>query len=131
MEITEEKCGIIKPGIPVVTSNTDPAIIQAINNFAEKNNSRLFSIGRDFFADKISILNEILGYEYSFNHEASLNIEIPLTLEHQIKNSAMAATVSRLLKEKCFTQITNECIISALRNIIIPGRFQIYMLKIL
>ena len=124
-EITEEKCGIIKPGIPVVTSNTDPHISKIINDFADKNHSRVFSLSTDFFTDEISFSKDISAYNYSFDDGIPLNIEIPLPLEHQVKNSSIAVTVCRLLKRKGYYRITDENIISSLKNIIIPGRFQI------
>ena len=47
-EIAEEKAGIIKPGVPVVSGAEDPDAIRVIEKRAKENKSDLYLLHRDF-----------------------------------------------------------------------------------
>jgi len=53
-DITIEKCGIIKPGVPVITSNTDPEILTVIDEFSRRLDSELYAYSRNFFTCNIT-----------------------------------------------------------------------------
>ena len=46
--IAEEKAGIIKDGVPVITSAQEPSVMDAIKKKTEEKNAGLFIYGRDF-----------------------------------------------------------------------------------
>lgn len=123
-EITIEKCGIIKPSVPVITSNTDPEIINIIEQYSGNNNSELYSYDRDFFAGDVT--RE--GNNFTFNYSDGgilLGITLPLFPVHQVKNTAVVINALFYLKSHGFPAISNELISIELKKIKVPGRFEV------
>ncbi|HOP62967.1 MAG TPA: Mur ligase family protein [Spirochaetota bacterium] len=123
-KITGEKCGIIKPGVPVITTNENETVIEIIEKSAVMNGSPLYVMNRTFTAEKLQEENIAIKFRFTFNDTHPLIIETSLFPEHQIKNSAAAAAALMIMKKKGYTLITPEIIITTMKNITIPGRFQ-------
>ncbi len=123
-KITEEKCGIIKPGIPVISTNTDILINDIIRKYSKKIGSEFYEYNTTIIIEKISSDTALLNFKFSFMDFPPFLIELPLFPEHQIKNAAASAAALLTLKTKKFNSISPEIIISSMKNIKIPGRFQ-------
>lgn len=123
-KITSEKCGIIKPGVPVVTTNTEENIINIIREFASLNNTPLFELDKTFHAEILPQANGLLQFRFTGVKNVSFTIELPLFPEHQVKNAAASTMALMLLKTKGFGAVTPEVITSTIKGIRIPGRFQ-------
>jgi len=76
-KIAHEKGGIIKPKVPVFTSNTNKEIIKELQRIADKKNTKLFRLNKDFNLYK--------------------NIAPSLAGEHQIYNSTLAGEVCKFI----------------------------------
>jgi dihydrofolate synthase/folylpolyglutamate synthase len=122
--ITKEKCGIIKPGIPVITSNTEPVILKVIAEIAEQLNSELAVYNRHFFTNNIIRENEHFKFDYSLDETTLPGISLSLFPIHQVKNSALAITSVLYLQRGDFPFISQEIIYSCLSDVEVPGRFQ-------
>jgi dihydrofolate synthase/folylpolyglutamate synthase len=123
-KITMEKCGIIKPSVPVITSNTDPEIISIIEQFADKNNSELHTYGRDFFTSDVIRKESNFTFNYS-GIDILYGISLPLFPLHQVKNTAVVIDTLVYLKSHGFPVISNEAIYDELKKVKVPGRFEI------
>ncbi len=90
--IAGEKAGIIKPGIPVVSSPQRDEAFQVLERVAKEKNARLTLIGRDVTFELVE--SSLDGQK--FNLQAStfnlhpLSFVIPLLGAHQIENAATA-----------------------------------------
>jgi len=124
-DITKEKCGIIKPSIPVITSNTDPEIISIIEQYSAKNRSKLYSYNCDFFTQNIKRDNDHFMFDYSSDDAILPKISLSLFPQHQIKNSAVVITALNYLRVNGFQSISNDVIYKELEKIQVPGRFQL------
>ncbi len=122
--ITREKCGIIKPGIPVITSNTRPEILTVITEYTGQLNSELYVYNRQFFTNNTIRENEHFKFDYNSDETALPGICLSLFPIHQVKNSALAITAVLYLQRGNFPLITHEIIYSCLRDVEVPGRFQ-------
>ncbi|PKL18348.1 MAG: dihydrofolate synthase [Spirochaetae bacterium HGW-Spirochaetae-5] len=127
--IAREKCGIIKPGIPVVTSNTRPEILTVIAESAVQMNSELTVYNRDFFTNNIIRENEYFQFDYNSGETDLPGICLSLFPIHQVKNSALAITAVLYLQRGDFSLITQDIIYSCLKDVEVPGRFQKLCLK--
>ncbi len=110
-EITVEKAGIIKPGIPVFTSNTEIRIVNIIKEVANRQKSTVTSVPKEFSCD-ISKNGTILNYNntaYSIGLEGAVQAENALLAMLTIKN--------------ILPNITDDIVIKGLKNTRIPGRF--------
>lgn len=126
VNITAEKCGIIKRDIPVVTSNTTDEIITLITHEAGLKDAPLYALGKDFFTEKIETGIEGTAYSISFpgHAENKIKIKIKQPVAEQIKNSALAAAAA-LLSKRLFAKITDDSIQGGLNSTVIKGRFEI------
>lgn len=122
--IAENKAGIIKDGVPVVTAaKGEPlAVIRAV---AEEKNADIFVAGEDFSskfiscdgrAQQLEFSSELLGIDrYAY--------ELHLLGVHQVENSAVALMTIRLL-HNIDERITMDTVREALRLVSWPARFE-------
>jgi dihydrofolate synthase/folylpolyglutamate synthase len=101
-KIAAEKAGIIKPGIPVVTSVKNPEELAAIEKIARKKNAPLTIIQKPESRSRKS--GSLLG-------------------EHQKINAALAAATVRVLQKEI--SVTEKQIEIGLQHVNWPGRLQL------
>ena len=127
-KIAEEKAGIIKPGVPVVTVLQDPAVEQVIKHAADKAGTTL------------DITGKTIEFSYRFESSRMLgphnriclttptsrfeHLAVPLVGEHQAINCGLALSVLDKLKARGFN-ITDTKAMEGLAKTTIPGRMEI------
>jgi dihydrofolate synthase/folylpolyglutamate synthase len=122
--IAEEKAGIIKKGIPCVTTNTQAAAVDVLRRHAEKLHAGLSIRDTDYRADDIHRTDKGILFSYRDDQETIEGIELPFKGLFQTSNAAAAIRTLRLLGAS-FPQITPDTIRSALRKAVVPGRMQV------
>ena len=131
-EIAEEKAGIIKPGVPVVSAPQDPAALERIISIARDRGARFRLIGRDWLVARESFARA--GQTFSIQPSPALTagtgewpaqrFDIPLLGYHQIENAAVAVAVAQELRMQGFS-IPPEALRRGLAEVIWPGRFEV------
>ncbi len=106
IQIAEEKAGIIKDKIPLITSEENQEILDLFKNICDKKNSRFVKI-----ENYILIKKDLSGSEFIYKNK---NYKISMLGEHQIKNACLAIEVLNHLN----LDINN------LENITFKGRLQ-------
>jgi dihydrofolate synthase/folylpolyglutamate synthase len=108
-KIAAEKAGIIKPGIPVVTTTDEPSALAVIEKIARKKNAPLKIVGGDA---TLRCPDSAARCPY-----------LSLSGEHQKTNAALAlATVEVLQKQ---IPVASEKIREGFTNVNWPGRLQL------
>jgi dihydrofolate synthase/folylpolyglutamate synthase len=98
-EVAGEKAGIIKRGIPVVSSSQEPEAMRVIAEKAAQQGASLFVFGKDFIAHPRDI--DRYGATFDYEGKEQLNeIHIPLTGIHQVENASVAVKTMELIIEK-------------------------------
>jgi dihydrofolate synthase / folylpolyglutamate synthase len=137
-EIAREKAGIIKKGIPVVSSFQEPEAAKIIEEQAGKNNSELFFYGSDFSAAlKREDISEIC---FDYEDRGSIAVHdllLKMAGEHQMQNASVAIKAALLLNSRGLipkvsgdvnvrhsSLITPDCIREGVRNFRWPGRLE-------
>jgi dihydrofolate synthase/folylpolyglutamate synthase len=123
--VAENKAGIIKPGIPVITSNTNSEVVEVIMNACRTNNSQLYMFGSDFRVDILESSTNGLKFNYSginFNYQ---DLTIPLLGAHQMVNAGIAVGVLDILSMNNILKVTEHAIRDGLRNTQWPGRLEV------
>ena len=122
--IAENKAGIIKDGVPVVTAaKGEPlSVIRAV---AEEKSADIFVAGEDFSSKFISCDGRVQQLEFSsellgIDHQL---YELHLLGVHQVENSAVALMTLRLL-HNIDARLTMETVTEALRLVSWPARFE-------
>ncbi|HNW27561.1 MAG TPA: Mur ligase family protein [Spirochaetota bacterium] len=124
--ISREKAGIIKDGVPLVTSNTDPEILEPIITIADHHGAPLYIFSRDFHAHNISETDAGFKFDYSLHAEppASINtLEFHHPLEKQVANASCAATAAVITRSD-FPLVTDAAVRNGIYSFEAPGRFQ-------
>ncbi len=101
-KIAAEKAGIIKPGIPVVTTTDEPSSLAVIEKIAREKNAPLTKLNSKF---KIQ------------------NSKLSLLGEHQKLNAALALAMVEVLQKQI--PVREEKIREGLQNVNWPGRLQL------
>mgnify|MGYP001616150027 CR=1 FL=1 len=124
--IAEEKAGIIKDGVPVITSAQEPSVMDAIKKKTEEKNAGLFIYGRDFSA---AIKTEDTSGSV-FNYNGGNNFEdlaISLPGRHQVLNAALALKTIEVISQKPLpntSRLNPDTIRAGLGNIKWQGRLE-------
>ena len=95
-EIAQEKAGIIKPGIPVVTSARSPAI-EVIEKIAETRGAPVHRVERDVLVLSETIALKESTVTVSTPNRTFRNLRVGLAGKHQIRNALTALRGAELL----------------------------------
>lgn len=121
-EIAGEKAGIIKSGIPVVSSSQEHEAAKVIEEKTSGGKAPLFVHGRDFFSRvKNSDMNGI-----TFDYEGGKRLKglyVPLCGMHQLENASVAVKTIELITEE--EGISDQSIREGLAQTIWRGRLEL------
>ena len=122
-EITVEKCGIIKPGVAVVTAPQPPEAAEIIEKSCAEHNAELLVVGKDVTWRGLSA--DLDGQRFEVDgRKGKYELAIPLLGEHQLVNAATAVAALEVLIDKGFA-IPTEGIAQGMARVEWPGRFQV------
>ena len=121
-EIAGEKAGIIKEGVPVVSSPQKEEALQVLERVAIEKKSPLFLVGKDVKFERLtsSLDGQSLHITDDLRH-STLDVQLPLLGLNQIEN---AATAYVALKTSGL-EISDEAIKKGFAEVKWPARFQI------
>ncbi len=111
-KIAAEKAGIIKPGIPVVTTTDEPSSLAVIEKIAREKNAPLTTVAADG--------NPPVTKFAALCRDAAT---LPLLGEHQKTNAALALAMVEVLQKQI--PVREEKIREGLQNVNWPGRLQL------
>ncbi len=127
--IAYEKAGIIKEGVPVVSSMQEPEALSVISKTCKEKNVRLYLVGRDIVINDIKVTkrNDVYGTECEIRtwRNKYKNIFLPLIGQHQIENCAIAIGALEVLSETGVIKAGNEMVINALTKVKCPVRIEV------
>jgi dihydrofolate synthase/folylpolyglutamate synthase len=127
--IAYEKAGIIKEGVPVISSIQEPDTLTVISKTCKEMRSRLYLVGRDVLINDIKVTkrNGTYGTECEIRtwKKNYKNIFLPLVGRHQVENCAAAIGSLEVLSETGVIKVDNELIINALAKIRCPARIEV------
>lgn len=131
--IAQEKAGIVKPGVPVVSGVLPDEPRCVIEHVCRERGSRLVQLGRDFdyaYAPPRAIEREASLGRVEFEHRSSVEpwrlagVELGLLGRHQAANAAVAlAVVHELLAEGW--RLPEAAIRRGLRGVCWPARVEV------
>jgi dihydrofolate synthase/folylpolyglutamate synthase len=113
-KIAAEKAGIIKNGIPVVTSVDEPEALAVIERIAKEKNSPLIKVGQ---------ASSLSPFEKTKKLETGKMPVLRLPGEHQKRNAALALATVEILQNQI--PVSEKQIRDGLQNVNWPGRLQL------
>ncbi|WP_169713601.1 bifunctional folylpolyglutamate synthase/dihydrofolate synthase [Paludifilum halophilum] len=123
-EIAAEKAGIIKPGVPVLTTCREEAAAQVLKEKAEENNSRFYRIDRDFYGQELPGEKEGAYFRFSGPFRDIEPVTIPLAGSHQVTNGTAALMTLEVLRQYYATVLDDEDILRGMERTEWPGRLE-------
>ena len=88
-KIASEKAGIIKDGVPVVSSPQEDEALEVLERIAKNKECEFILVGKDIKAEKIE--SSLDGQKIMVNSPSStVSLTIPLLGNHQLQNAAVA-----------------------------------------
>lgn len=130
-KITKEKCGIIKPGRPVVVSKQRPEVKRVIRKIALQRNSPIMEADQAFQATRLEY--SLCGQTFSIKEKKNRKNQpqtysIPLLGQHQIENAVTAISVLTELEKEGYS-FDPEKVSLGLKTVYWPARFEVLRLK--
>ncbi len=123
LKIAQEKAGIIKRGVPVVTYEKKPDILHLLKTTAQQQSAQLYVVSEQL---KTTFLEETLESE---RFQIGENIfTTPLLGRHQIENAATAYMALEVLRSKGW-KISTEDMTQGFKHVRWPGRMQVISQK--
>lgn len=122
--IAENKAGIIKEGVPVVTAAEGEALA-VIRDRAEELSSDTFVFGEDFTARTLDWNDRAqrIAFSSELTGEKDHVYSVSLLGSHQARNAAVAIMTASLLKSE-EQRITDKSVEEGLKLVSWPGRFE-------
>ncbi len=145
--IANEKAGIIKQGVPVVSAVEAPEALSVIEKTCKEKDARLYLLGRDIWISECGMRNAdvspnpkvpnpkseirspksergLLCKIKTWRHTYD-NIFLPLVGAHQVKNCALALGALEIMREQGTISIDDETIRDALARVYCPARIEV------
>ncbi|MBT4510826.1 MAG: bifunctional folylpolyglutamate synthase/dihydrofolate synthase [Chloroflexi bacterium] len=117
-QIAAEKAGIIKSGVPVVSSPQVPEAAEVIGNVCSEKNSRLIMVGEDISWEGRESTLDKQSFEVN-GLKGHYHLAIPLLGEHQLENAVTAVGALEVL------DIDQAHILTGLADVNWSGRLEI------
>lgn len=119
--IAWEKAGIIKKGIPVVSSKQVKEAERVIIEKANILNSQVFMYGKDFSGKLISMNLDGMVFDFFSNSLVLNNLFLSLTGIHQLENASVALKTFITV----YPSWDENSLRKALNNVKMPGRLEV------
>jgi dihydrofolate synthase / folylpolyglutamate synthase len=128
-EIAREKAGIIKKAVPVVSADQAPGASKVIMEASRESNSPVYTYGKDFSAFLKSADASGTCFDYIDGPVRLNDLFVPLSGEHQMKNSAVAVKAAGIFLDRMggegFLSMAHDPIRSGLAAARWPGRLEL------
>jgi len=122
--VAEEKAGIIKPGIPVVSAVTQPEAVEVIKRTAKERKSTLYLLGEQFSETALDVREDEQTFRFDGTFRSLESLTITLNGEHQRTNAAAAVMALEVLRQYAALMVDEEQLQEGLRSAAWPGRLE-------
>ncbi|MEJ2202838.1 MAG: bifunctional folylpolyglutamate synthase/dihydrofolate synthase [Gemmatimonadota bacterium] len=123
LKIGREKAGIVKPGVPFVTAETDPGILALFRDVASRAGAAVVTIRPDEVVRDLEIAADHTAFTLDTSAWGELRIRTPLVGRHQAANAALAVSILERLPDGLRPDV--EALVTGIAGVVHPGRDQI------
>lgn len=125
--IAREKAGIFKPGVPCISVEQEPEVVEVLEEIAAEVGTPLEFTGREIDFSYRFEFNRDLGHHtrisVTTNTSRWEHLAVPLRGEHQAHNCGLALSLVDKLKA-CEFEAPSEQVISGLAQTVLQGRME-------
>ncbi|XXM72275.1 bifunctional folylpolyglutamate synthase/dihydrofolate synthase [Lysinibacillus sphaericus] len=123
-EISSEKAGIIKGGVPVVSGVTQDGARKVIAGTAKEKGSLFYQLGEDFYTEREPAAGRGERFHFISSGENSA-LEISMMGAHQVQNAAIAVKAAGILQSQGVITVTDTALRNGLKKAYWPGRMEV------
>lgn len=125
-EITREKAGIVKSGVPLITCEEKPASLEILEEAVSEKFTKMYQLGRDFHIEGVEAHEEGITFSFQSLFLKKLDrVKLSMMGPHQAKNAAAAVMAARYLKMYYAFPAEDSEILRGLEKTSWPGRLEI------
>ncbi len=121
-DIIFEKAGIIKQGIPLVTSAEMPEAVKQLTDIVRERGSELHVFGRDYSGSLLKMDDKQISFDYT-GYKNYRALSMSLTGKYQLYNACTAIRACEILRQKGFS-ISDYSIKKGLSSVRLEGRLE-------
>ncbi|WP_246628205.1 bifunctional folylpolyglutamate synthase/dihydrofolate synthase [Paenibacillus oenotherae] len=123
-EVTREKAGIIKPGVPVISAVTQPEAVAIVADTARDNNSSLYLLGEQFTETTLEVSEREQTFAFQGMFRAIEPLTITLSGAHQRTNAMVAVMTLEVMRQYYALIMDDEDLRQGLKDAAWPGRLE-------
>lgn len=124
-QITAEKAGIIKPGVPVVSTVEQPEAIAVMKEKAAENKSTLYLLNEQFSYEPLATGENKQRMSFAGPFAKYEDVPVALNGAHQLTNAAAAIMTLEVLRQYYVALVEEEHIVKGMGETKWPGRLEI------
>ncbi|WP_377892090.1 bifunctional folylpolyglutamate synthase/dihydrofolate synthase [Alkalihalobacillus sp. R86527] len=123
-EITFEKAGIIKSGVPLITTAEEELVRNRLIETTKKNNTKSYKLNEEFRVSDLTSTKDSENFTFHSPYRTIENISIEMKGLHQVKNASAALMAMEYLRVFYGLHIEEDMIKRGLLHASWPGRFE-------
>lgn len=123
-KVAEEKAGIIKPGVPVVSAVEQPEAVEVIRRTAAERKSTLYLLNEAFNYETVQAELDLQTISFAGPFRSLERVDITLNGAHQQKNAAVALMTLEVLRQYYAVVQDEEPFYEGMRSAQWPGRLE-------
>ena len=121
-QIAREKAGIVKPGVPFATAETDPVLLEIFARTAAERGAPFHPVDPSVVRD-VEVARDHTAFTLPTRSWGELRVRTPLVGRHQAANTALAVEVLEHLPEGL--RPTADAVVRGIAGVVHPGRDQV------
>ncbi|MCA0986234.1 bifunctional folylpolyglutamate synthase/dihydrofolate synthase [Guptibacillus algicola] len=123
-QITFEKAGIIKSGVPLVTTAENDLVRNMLMETTKENNTKCYKLNEEFRLSNVMSTKDGETFTFHSPYRTIENVSIEMKGLHQVKNASAALMAMEYLRVFYGLHIEEDMIKRGLLNASWPGRFE-------
>ena len=123
VEVAREKAGIVKPGVTLLTAETDPRLLSVFADVCDRNEAPFFPLGIEAESMALDIAEDCTAFTVPTRRWGPLRLRTPLVGEHQALNGALSVSILEGLPE--FLRPDERALRAGVGGVCWPGRAQV------
>jgi len=123
--IAEEKAGIVKPGVPLVSAVEQEEALAVIREVCRKQRSTLYLLDRDYRFEPVESAAGRQSMTFRGPFRSYEKLPISLTGPHQFNNAAVALMALEVLRQYQAVRLEEEPLLAAFGHTRWPGRLEL------
>jgi dihydrofolate synthase / folylpolyglutamate synthase len=121
-QIAREKAGIMKPGVPFVTAENSPELLELFRRLAAETGAPFSRVDPDGL-EAVQVTSRATSFEFETSTWGRLHLRTPLVGRHQATNAALAVSVLEQLGDRLRPSAAE--IVEGVASVVYHGRDEI------